>query len=50
MTLYEKPIDQYLGSSCDESLTYLGLNSNPGDFGCFTFIFVSCGESHLLVS
>jgi hypothetical protein len=25
---------------CDESLTYHGLNSNPGDFGGFTFIFV----------
>jgi hypothetical protein len=26
------------------------LNLNPGDFGGFTFIFVSCGESRLLVS
>jgi hypothetical protein len=23
---------------------------NPGHFSCFTFIFVSCGESRLLVS
>jgi hypothetical protein len=35
---------------CDESLTCRGLNSNLKHFGCFTFIFVSCGESHLLVS
>jgi hypothetical protein len=26
------------------------LNSNPGHFGSFSFIFVSCGESRLLVS
>jgi hypothetical protein len=26
---------------CDESLTWRGLNSNPGHFGCFTFILVS---------
>jgi hypothetical protein len=35
---------------CDESLTYRGLNSNPRDFGGFTFIFVSFDESCLLVS
>jgi hypothetical protein len=34
---------------CDESLTWRGLNSNPGHFDSFTFIFVSCGELHLLV-
>jgi hypothetical protein len=27
-----------------------GLNSNLGHFSCFTYIFVSCGESCLLVS
>jgi hypothetical protein len=41
---------QYLGSICDESLMWLGLNLNPGGFVTFTFIFVSCGESYLLVS
>jgi hypothetical protein len=35
---------------CDESLTCHGLNSNLGSFGGFTVIFVSCGESCLLVS
>jgi hypothetical protein len=35
---------------CDESLTWRDLNSNPGHFSCFTFIFVSFGESCLLVS
>jgi hypothetical protein len=35
---------------CDESLTCRGLNSNAGHFSCFTFIFISCGESCLLVS
>jgi hypothetical protein len=35
---------------CDESLTCQGLNLNPGHFGCFTFILISCGESCLLVS
>jgi hypothetical protein len=34
---------------CDESLTYRGLNSNLGYFGCFTPIY-SYGESCLLVS
>jgi hypothetical protein len=34
---------------CDESLTWRGLNSNPGQF-CFSFTFVLCGESCLLVS
>jgi hypothetical protein len=35
---------------CDESLTWRCLNSNSGHFGSFTFIFVLCGESCLLVS
>jgi hypothetical protein len=34
----------------DESLTWRDLNLNLGHFGSFTFIFVSCGESCLLVS
>jgi hypothetical protein len=46
----EKPSGQYLGSMCDESLTCHGLNSNLKSFGGFTFIFVSCGESCLLIS
>jgi hypothetical protein len=45
-----KPSGQYLGLICDESLTCRGLNSNPGHFSCFTFIFVSCVESSPLVS
>jgi hypothetical protein len=35
---------------CDESLTWRDLNSNPGHFDSFTFIFMSCGESRLIVS
>jgi hypothetical protein len=35
---------------CDESLTWQGLNSNSGHFASFTFIFVSCVKSRLLVS
>jgi hypothetical protein len=35
---------------CDESLTWRGLNLNPEYFSCFTFIFVLCVESCLLVS
>jgi hypothetical protein len=35
---------------CDESLTWQGLNSNPGRFICFIFIFVSFGASCLIVS
>jgi hypothetical protein len=35
---------------CDGSLTWRGWNSNSGQFGYFTFIFISCGESYLLVS
>jgi hypothetical protein len=35
---------------CDELLTLRGLNSNLEYFCSFTFIFVSCGESRLLVS
>jgi hypothetical protein len=46
----EKPSGQYLGLICDESLTCHGLNLNLGYFSCFTFIFISCGESRLLVS
>jgi hypothetical protein len=46
----EKSSGHYLGSICDESLTWGGLNSNPGSFGSFTFTFVSYGESCLLVS
>jgi hypothetical protein len=34
----------------DESMTCRCLNSNPRHFGRFNFIFVSCGESCLLVS
>jgi hypothetical protein len=36
----EKPSGHYLGLICDESLTCHGLNSNPGYFSSFTFIFV----------
>jgi hypothetical protein len=46
----EKPSGQYLFLICDESLTYRGLNSNLRHFGSLTFTFVSCEESHLLVS
>jgi hypothetical protein len=46
----EKPSGQYLSLIYDESLTCRGLNSNSGCFGSFTFTFVSCGESCLLVS
>jgi hypothetical protein len=45
----EKPSGQYLGLICDESMTSYGLNSNLGHFDCFTFMFVSCGESCLLI-
>jgi hypothetical protein len=45
-----KPSGQCLVLICDESLTCLGLNSNLGHFSGFTFIFVSCGELHFLVS
>jgi hypothetical protein len=45
----EKPSGQYLALICDESLTCHGLNLNLGYFCGFTFIFVSFGESHLLV-
>jgi hypothetical protein len=34
---------------CDESLTCHGLNSNPRDFGGFTFIFVRV-ENHVCLS
>jgi hypothetical protein len=42
--------DQVVSSlfNCDESLTCQGLNSNPGQFNCFTVIFVLFGESCLL--
>jgi hypothetical protein len=46
----EKARGQYLVLICDESLTCHGLNSNPGHFSCFTFIFVSFTELRLLVS
>jgi hypothetical protein len=46
----EKLSGQLLGFDCDESLTWRGLNSNPRCFVCFTFIFISHGESCLLVS
>jgi hypothetical protein len=46
----EKLNDQYLGLICDELLTCRGLNSNIGHFNSFAFIFISCGESRLLVS
>jgi hypothetical protein len=46
----EKSSGHYLGLICDESLTCRDLNSNPGYFGSFTFIFVLFTESHLLVS
>jgi hypothetical protein len=45
----EKQRGQYLDLICDESLTCHGLNSNLGHFCGFIFIFVSCGESCLLV-
>jgi hypothetical protein len=45
----EKPSGQYLGLIYDESLTCHGLNLNLGHFGGFTFIFVLCGESCLVV-
>jgi hypothetical protein len=35
---------------CDESLIYRYLNSNPRHFDSFIFIFISFGESCLLVS
>jgi hypothetical protein len=34
----EKPSDQYLGLICDEQLTCLGLNLNPGSFCGSTFV------------
>jgi hypothetical protein len=34
----------------DESLTWWGLNLNPGHFGCFYLYLCSCGELCLLVS
>jgi hypothetical protein len=46
----EKPSGQYIGSMSDEPLTCHGLNLNPWSFNDFTFIFVLCGESCLLVS
>jgi hypothetical protein len=39
-----------IAPDCDESLTCRGLNLISGHFSCFTFIFVSCAESCLLVS
>jgi hypothetical protein len=46
----KKPSCQYLGLICNESLTCRGLNSNSGHFSCFILIFISFGESRLLVS
>jgi hypothetical protein len=46
--LFEKPSGQYLGLIRDELLTCRGLNSILGHFSCFTLIFVSFRESHLL--
>jgi hypothetical protein len=48
----EKPSGQYLGLICDESFTWLGLNSNLEQFVCFTFSIYpcSCGESRMFVS
>jgi hypothetical protein len=46
----EKPSGQYLSLICDESLTCRDLNSNLRHFGSFIFIFISFGESCLLVS
>jgi hypothetical protein len=45
----EKSNGQYLGLIYDEKLTYLGLNLNSGNFGGFTLLYVSCGETCLLV-
>jgi hypothetical protein len=39
-----------LGLICDELLTCLGLNLNPRNFGGSTLLYVSCGETCLLVS
>jgi hypothetical protein len=46
----EKPSGQYLGLICDEELTCLGLNLNPGNLGTPTLLSISCGEMCLLVS
>jgi hypothetical protein len=46
----EKSSGQCLSLICDESLTCQNLNLNPGHFCSFTFILVSYGESHLLIS
>jgi hypothetical protein len=48
----EKPNDQYLGLICDDLLTCRCLNLNMGHFGgcTFTFIFIKCEESCLLIS
>jgi hypothetical protein len=48
--LTEKPSGQYLDLICDLYLTCLGLNLNPGNFGCFTLLSVSYGETCLLIS
>jgi hypothetical protein len=45
----EKPSGQYLALICDESLTCHGLNLNPEYFCGFNFIFVSFGESRVLI-
>jgi hypothetical protein len=46
----EKPSGQYLGLTCDESLTYHSLNSNPGHFCCLPLYLFLVRESCLLVS
>jgi hypothetical protein len=46
----EKPSGQFLGLTCDESVTCLDLNSNLGHFGLFYLYLCPCGESRLLVS
>jgi hypothetical protein len=45
----EKSSGQFLGLICDESLTCQCLNLNSGPFDSFIFIFVSYGESRLLI-
>jgi hypothetical protein len=46
----KKPNGQYLGLTCDEQLTCLGLNLNLGNFGGSTLLSILHGETHLSVS
>jgi hypothetical protein len=46
----EKLSGQFLGLIVMSHWLWRGLNSNPWQFGCFTFILCSFGESHSLVS